>query len=79
MFGLLLPIGIRILGMILDRAKVSAEIKEAYKQFVSSAAQAGVISVKLVKEGAEQRDRLSQGKWQKPGEDFSVPPSDKKS
>lgn len=77
MFGLLLPIGVRILGFILDRAKVSAEVKEAYKQFVSIAAQAGTESVRLGKLDAEQRERLAQGKYQKPGEDFSVPPPEK--
>lgn len=72
--SLFLPFIIRILGALLDKYLTRQESRQAWIDFIEAASKEGLNSVKLSKMAAEQRARLDSGKWQKPGEDFSVPP-----
>lgn len=77
MFGLFAPILVQVLGALIDKFVESRELKQKWLDFVQAAASEGIVSVKLGNMAAEQRKRLAEGKWQKPGEDFSVPPQEK--
>ena len=77
MLDLFLPIGIAIINGIIQKMSDKSEMKKAWIAFVLAGAAEGKISVKLGKMAAEQRDHLAKGQWQKPGEDFSVPPKEK--
>jgi len=75
---ILMPIIIQILGALINKFVESRELKQRWLDFVQAAAAEGVVSVKLGNEAEEQRKRLAAGKWQKPGEDFSVEPPKEK-
>ncbi len=76
--GFFMPILVQILGMLINKFVESRELKQRWLDFVQAAAAEGLLSVKLGNEAAEQRKRLAEGKWQKPGEDFSAPPPQEK-
>lgn len=75
--SIFLPFILRILGAILDKYLTRQESRQAWIDFIEAASKEGLNSVKLAKMAQEQRARLDAGKWQKPGEDFSVPPKEK--
>ena len=74
MLSLFAPILVSVLNIIIQKFFEKTELQKAWLQFIDIASKEGLVSVRLSNDAAAQRERLKNGQWQKPGEDFSTTP-----